>query len=118
MVWSGYVNTLDRMFMDADSVKEFVMPLKIKNSEGVDRVPQRRHVDGYEHLGEPLVVLFNLISKQKGQIFDTCLICKSLFFCQFLWKILKRFPIYFGTDYLQNVLKIKNLENRLEFFQI
>ena len=43
------------MFMDPVSVKECMQSLKIKNSEGYDRIPQRILVDGLE----PLVLAFS-----------------------------------------------------------
>ena len=34
-----------KMFMDPISVREYIMSLKIKNTEGNDRIPQRVLVD-------------------------------------------------------------------------
>jgi hypothetical protein len=50
-----------RMFFDPVSVKEVMMLLKIKNSEGFDRIPQRIIVDGVEILALKFVKLFELI---------------------------------------------------------
>ena len=53
-------------FMDTDSVRECILSLKLKNSEGFDRIPQRVLVDGVDHLIKPIVVLMDkiYISKQ------------------------------------------------------
>ena len=39
-----------KMFMDPVSVKECMLSLKMKNSEGYDRIPQRCLVDGVDCL--------------------------------------------------------------------
>ena len=39
-----------KMFMDPISVREYIMSLKIKNTEGNDRIPQRVLVDGVDQL--------------------------------------------------------------------
>jgi hypothetical protein len=44
------VNVLNKNFMDRNSVRECILNLKIKNSEGWDRIPQRVLVDGLEVL--------------------------------------------------------------------
>ena len=44
------ISTNNKMFMDPDSIKECVMSLKMKNSEGYDRIPQRILIDGVDHL--------------------------------------------------------------------
>ena len=53
-------------FMDTDSVRECILSLKLKNSEGFDRIPQRVLVDGVDHLIKPIAVLMDkiYISKQ------------------------------------------------------
>ena len=38
------------MFMDIFSIREVLQTLKIKNTEGFDRIPQRVLVDGADHL--------------------------------------------------------------------
>ena len=42
------------MFMDSERIKECVKSLKIKNTEGYDRIPQRIIVDGLDSLDKPL----------------------------------------------------------------
>ena len=49
------------MFMDPTSVKEILRSLKIKNSKGFDRIPQRILVDGADILANSLVELFDRI---------------------------------------------------------
>ena len=53
-----------KMFMDAESVREVLSSLKIKNSEGYDRILQRILVDGADHLGIAFVGLFERIYHQ------------------------------------------------------
>ena len=43
------------------NIIECINGLKIKNTEGYDRIPQRILIDGRDALIEPLVSLFNLI---------------------------------------------------------
>ena len=50
----------DKMFMDGASIRECIMSLKVKNSEGFDRIPQRILVDGVDHLLAPFVTLFSV----------------------------------------------------------
>ena len=52
------------MFMDAESVREVLSSLKIKNSEGYDRILQRILVDGADHLSIAFVGLFERIYHQ------------------------------------------------------
>ena len=40
----------NKMFMDIFSIREVLQTLKIKNTEGFDRIPQRVLVDGADHL--------------------------------------------------------------------
>ena len=49
------------MFMTRDSIRKYVTEIKIKNTEGYDRIPQRVLVDGLEQLLDPLTDLFKLI---------------------------------------------------------
>ena len=60
------VQTVESMFMDPTSVKEILRSLKIKNTEGFDRIPQRILVDGADILGDSLVGLFERIYHQKA----------------------------------------------------
>ena len=53
------------MFMTGLSISECVKKIKIKNTEGYDRIPQRIMVDGLEQLMEPLAHLFELIYRDK-----------------------------------------------------
>ena len=52
-------------FMDYDSIVDCVKSLKIKNSEGNDRVPQIILFDGLDHLIDPLTTLFSKIYYSK-----------------------------------------------------
>ena len=71
------VNVLNKNFMDRNSVRECIQSLKIKNSEGWDRIPQRVLVDGIEVLLEPFTVLMNMIYNQKT-IPEQWLVSKTL----------------------------------------
>ena len=44
---------------------ECVKGLKMKNTEGYDRIPQRIIIDGLESLGKPLEKLFAMIYRDK-----------------------------------------------------
>ena len=46
------------MFMDQASIRTVMESIKIKNSEGYDRVPQRIIREGLELLIEPFTELF------------------------------------------------------------
>ena len=50
--------------MDPVTIKEIMQSLKLKNSEGYDRIPQRIIVDGAEHLITAYPGLFNRIYSQ------------------------------------------------------
>ena len=58
-IWDDFYNGTPKIlaqpsiFMDSASVKECMMSLKVKNSEGYDRIPQRCLVDGVELLCIP-----------------------------------------------------------------
>ena len=54
-----------KMFMDEQAVRECILSLKIKNSEGFDRIPQRILIEGIEELVRPLTSLFKLIYEEK-----------------------------------------------------
>ena len=70
------INAAESMFMDTNSIKHYLMSLKNKNSEGMDRIPQRILLDGADILVEPLARLFNLIYYEK-KIPDQWLIAKT-----------------------------------------
>jgi hypothetical protein len=48
-----------------DSVRECILSLKLKNSEGFDHIPQRVQVDGVDRLIKPIWVLINEIYTSK-----------------------------------------------------
>ena len=52
------------MFMDQDSIQECVTTMKIKNGEGMDRIPQRILVDGLDRLMITFSGLFRRIYEQ------------------------------------------------------
>ena len=52
------VESRNKMFMDQSSIRECMLSLKPKNSEGMDRIPQRILLDGMEFLLTPLSRLF------------------------------------------------------------
>ena len=53
-------------FMDATNVLKAIRSIKLKNSEGHDRMPQRILIDAQEILLNPLTILFNKIYHQKS----------------------------------------------------
>jgi hypothetical protein len=59
------VVTEELNFMTELDIKECILSLKIKNSEGVDRLPQRILIDGINVLLCPLTGLFDLIYRNK-----------------------------------------------------
>ena len=42
------VESSDLMFMDKGAIKECILSLKVKNSKGYDRIPQRVLIDGVD----------------------------------------------------------------------
>ena len=54
------------MFMTRDNNRECVSEIKVKNTEGNDRIPQRVLVDGVEQLLESLTNSFKLIYSEKS----------------------------------------------------
>ena len=52
-------------FMSMSSIEECIKSIKIKNTEGYDRIPQRILVDGLDLLLPPLTLLFEKIYKEK-----------------------------------------------------
>ena len=71
------VNAINSFFMDKDSVRECIISLKTKNSEGFDRIPQRILIDGVDYLLEPLTCLFKLIYEEK-KVPDQWLAAKTI----------------------------------------
>ena len=60
------INGNNHHFMDRDAVKTCIQSLKIKNSEGFDRIPQRILVDGADLLVDPITVLMDKIYLTKS----------------------------------------------------
>ena len=52
-------------FLSETDIEECIKDIKMKNSEGFDRIPQRIIVEGCAFLLPPLSILFNKIYKQK-----------------------------------------------------
>ena len=71
------VRAVEKNFMREEDVLECVLDLKIKNTEGMDRIPQRVLVDGISVLLRPLTGLFERIYKQK-EIPDQWRIAKTV----------------------------------------
>jgi hypothetical protein len=65
------------MFMDPVFVKECMLSLKSKNTEGLDRIPQRILLDGVDEKISPLSNLFELIYQDKT-VPDQWLIAKTI----------------------------------------
>ena len=51
----------DGDFMTRDRVYQCIKQLKVENSEGYDRIPQRILLDGVDALISPLASLFSMI---------------------------------------------------------
>jgi hypothetical protein len=71
------VHATANMFMDEKSIKECMLTLKPKNTEGFDRIPQRVLLDGTKHLLQPLTTLFAQIYKQR-KIPNQWLVAKTI----------------------------------------
>ena len=52
-------------FMSKEDITECFKTLKLKNTEGYDRIPQRILKDGIDHLIQPYYILMNKIYNQK-----------------------------------------------------
>jgi hypothetical protein len=67
MVYNGKHNliTKEMHLMTELEIKEYILSLKIKNTEGYDRLPQRIIIDGVNILLRPFTGLFDLIYKYK-----------------------------------------------------
>ena len=96
----------NKNFMDPVSVKECMMNLKIKNSEGYDRIPQRILVDGVEILSSPMSRLMNMIYVHKS-VPDQ-------------WLVAKTIPVYKNkgaTKDMENYRPIANLCSTSKVFE-
>ena len=62
-VYNGYkkITVEDKNFMTPANIISAIKSLKLKNSEGFDRIPQRILIDGMSALINPFSTLFNLI---------------------------------------------------------
>ena len=54
------------MFMTGIKISECISDLKLKNTEGFDRIPQRILIDGHGALIEPLTQLFQMIYRDQA----------------------------------------------------
>ena len=59
------INAESKFFMTESDIKSCIKTIKIKNCEGIDRIPQRILVDGADHLVAPLSYLFKLIYEKR-----------------------------------------------------
>ena len=66
-VYSGTQKTpaADVMFMTSIKIAECIDGLKLKNTEGFDRIPQRVLIDGRGFLMGPLTKLFKMIYRDQ-----------------------------------------------------
>jgi hypothetical protein len=71
------VNATSTFFMYKASVKECILSLKLKNSEGFDRIPVRILCDGVDFLLDSLTCLFKLIYDEK-KVSDQWLVVKTI----------------------------------------
>ena len=100
------VEAEDKMFMTRDNIRECIMSLKPKNSEGYDRIPQRILLDGMEILLSPLTKLFEQIYNQKT-VPDQ-------------WLVAKTIPIFKNKgekNKMENYRPIANLCSASKFFE-
>ena len=65
------------MFMTDNKISECIKDLKLKNTEGYDRIPQRILIDGHDFLIVPLTQLFKLIYRDQA-ILEQWLISKII----------------------------------------
>jgi hypothetical protein len=65
------------MFMDTEAIISVVGSMKLKNSEGFDRIPQRVIIEGINHLIKPPTNLFKLIYAQK-QVPEQWIVAKTV----------------------------------------
>ena len=99
------INVPDLNFMSEENILKVVKTLKVKNSEGHDRIPQRILIDGIDILRKPLAVLFSLI-------YETRQIPQQ-------WLISKTIPIHKkgNTANIENYRPISNLCSASKFFE-
>ena len=94
------------MFMTGLNISECVKKIKIKNTEGYDRIPQRILVDGVDQLLDSFVGLFD-------RIYDQTSVPAQ-------WLISKTIPIYKSkgekTD-IENYRPISNLCSASKIFK-
>ena len=62
---SKQINAESEFFMTELKIREVMSNLKVKNCEGIDRIPLRILNEGAEILTKPLSILFKLIYEQK-----------------------------------------------------
>ena len=98
-VYNGYqkVNSESKFFMSTKWIGECINSLKIKNTEGYDRIPQRVLVDGINELTYPLSIIFRKIYYEKaipGQ-----------------WLIAKTIPIYKNKGEKKNIESYRPIAN-------
>jgi hypothetical protein len=53
-------------FMNQESIRLFIKPIKPKNAKWFDRIPLRILTDGIHQLLDPLAILFNKIYYEKN----------------------------------------------------
>ena len=92
-------------FMSIENVKDCIMSLKTKNTEGFDRIPQRVLKDGCNHLLIPLTTLMNKIYNEK-EIPDQ-------------WRISKIVPVHKKGECskIENYRPISNLCSSSKVFE-
>jgi hypothetical protein len=86
-----------KFFMSTQLIRKFISSLKIKNTEGYDRIPQRVLVDGINELTYPLSILFMKIYNKKsipGQ-----------------WLIAKTIPIFKNKGEKKNIESYRPIAN-------
>jgi hypothetical protein len=96
----------DKMFMDPISVRKVILSLKMKNTEGFDRIPQRVLVDGVEILAPAFTQLFELIYTQ-------CTIPAQ-------WRVAKTIPVFKNKGSpkdIENYRPIANLCSASKIFE-
>ena len=78
-VYNGYrkLNSQDQFFMGRAAIADTLKFLKVKNSEGFDRIPQRILTDGADILIGPLTGLFDRIYQQQI-VPDQWLVAKTI----------------------------------------
>ena len=92
-------------FMTNDNILKAVSSIKMKNSEGDDRIPQRIIIDGINILLRPLTVLF-------GKIYETKEIPEQ-------WKLAKITPVHKkgNKDEISNYRPVANLCSASKIFE-